>query len=576
MCVSFVAFAESAVDDPAADENSESEALRALEVEAMQPSSLVSGPFRVEILAPHQGTFVGVLRELGRVPELHHAAVSVPAGSRLLEIESVRERFDATQMFGLTLHDDPSVRSYLDFFDGRGKPTLARWMARMGRFEPLIRQTLREEGLPEDLIYVAMIESGFSPRAVSSASAVGVWQFIATTGSEMGLAITPYIDERRDPVKATRAACKYFKLLYDRFGSWPLAMAAYNGGPGLMRKNVRRHNSNDYWFIQRQGGMYDETRRYVPKVVAAGLVAKNADVFGLGAVEKVDPFDFDSVEVPRSTMLRVFAKAADTDVATLRALNPALRRAQTPPGDGLYSLRIPRGSTQVFVENYDALKDGENEHEIYTLKFGQSLRDLSIELNVAPRVLRAANGLESGARVAYGTELVVPVEALGKWRKSKSSSKKTIVVPKESPHAEGTRVFYRVQHGDTLDVVARGLGVKPGDLLLWNFLDPRARLQPGMILQAYVPSDLDRSNVFAMAEADVNAVVEGSPEHKRMTRKKKKPRRFYHRVKSGESLWLIARKYRVTVDKLKRWNRKIRRNNTLQPGQRILVYPGRR
>lgn len=559
------------------EEYEEVQELKELEDATMSANTLGAAGWHPTILAPYSGALASLRRDSGLVAELYHGHKDVPVGAELLTIPAVRERFKSTTMFDLVEYNQPSVRAYLDFFDGRGKPVLAKWIERMGRFEPLIRKTLEEEGLPQDLIYVAMIESGFSPRAVSPASAVGVWQFIPTTGSEMGLAITRYVDERRDPVKATRAACKYFKLLYNKFGSWPLSMAAYNGGPGLVGNSVEKHNSNSYWFIQRQRGLYDETRRYVPKVLAAGLVTKNADVFGLEGIQKVEPFEFDIVEVPRRTLLRVFASAAGTDVSTLRDLNPELLRAQTPPGDGLYELRIPKGSTKKFVAKYDEIDADEAAHETHRLKFGQTLRDLAHELDVAPRVLRAANGFDSRERVSYGAPVLVPKEAKGKWRRRKKKDRRTFVVPKKNPNVKsGKRYFYRVNEGDTLDVVARGLGVKPGDLLLWNYLDPRAKLQDGMVLQVYAPEDLDRSTVALVTEGEVKAVVAGSTAHKRMKRKKRQPKRFYHRVKSGESLWLIARKYRTTVKKLKRWNRKVRRSNTLQPGQKIVVYPGRR
>ncbi len=542
------------------------EALKKLEASEIAPTKAISKDgWRPHLLAPQ----AGVLANLRQEYRLEKA--KGPVGAAMLAEPSIRELFDKTVVLGLQEHKQPGVRAYLDFFDGRGKPILASWIRRMGKYEPLIRAKLREEGLPEDLIYVAMIESGFSPRATSPAAAVGVWQFIPTTGSEMGLTINPYVDERRDPIKATQAACDYLKFLYERFGSWPLALAAYNGGPGLVGKTIKRYNSNDYWFISRHGGMYDETRRYVPKVLAAGLVTKNANALGF-STDKVKPFEYEEVEVPASTGLTVFAKAAGTTVKELRELNPELLRAQTPPGSP-YKLRIPKGSLEKFVKAYDDFKPGN--HTTYVTKFGETLEDVAIRHQIPPRVLRVANGLKSKERVAYGTPLVIPEDKRGTWKRKKSSGKTSMVVPKALPSVEGkTRRFYHVEDGDSLAALARAVGIKPSDILMWNYLDGNAKLQRGMVLQLYVDSEGD--NIELLPPDAVSVVVAGSAEHKKMlTKTKKKSRRYYHRVKSGESLWIIARKYRVTVEDLRRWNRAVRKKNMLQPGQKIVVYPGK-
>jgi membrane-bound lytic murein transglycosylase D len=553
------------------------ESLNTLEANSLRPVVFgVDGGWPGSLLAPFSGTWTAVIQDAGKVPELQQGRV--PIGSELLSIPSVRKRFETTSMLGLRVHDQPSVRAYLDFFDGRGKPTLAKWISRMGRFEPLIRETLRAEGLPEDLIFVAMIESGFSPRATSPASAVGVWQFIPTTGSEMGLDINRYVDERRDPVKATKAAAAYLKRLYKRFGSWPLALASYNGGPGLMSKNIRRFNSNDFWHIQRHGGLYDESRRYVPKIIAAGLVTKNADVFGLASVEKVAAFDFDLVEVPGNTRLNVFADAAGCSLDDIRELNPELLVPQTPPNSKIYELRIPSGTTAKFVESYDGIvrRDGA-EHDLHTLRFGETLSDVAAIYEIPPRVLLVVNGLKARERVPYGTPLVVPKQGRGSYKDSENGIT-TLVVPASMTAVEGrVRRLYRVNSGDTLDALARASEVKPSDIVLWNFLDSRAILQTGMILQIFVPPPVDETRVSLIDPDKVKVVVAGTPEAAKVQRKKTSSgRRFYHKVRSGESLWTIARKYRVTVEDVKKWNRSIRRNNTLQPGQKLVVYPGKR
>ncbi len=566
-------FADEAAEEA---EAREAEAFRTLEAESFGPTVLGSvGSFDPDLLASGVGVLARVQRDAGKVPALASGA-SVPRGAELLSVPEVRERFERTQMFGLTVHDEPSVRAYLDFFDGRGKPILARWLARMGRYQPLIQQVLEEEGLPQDLIYVAMIESGFSPRATSPKAAAGIWQFIPKTGREMGLRIDRWVDERRDPVKSTRAAAGYLKWLRGYFGSWPLALAAYNGGPGLMKNEVGRHNSNNYWRIQRNRGMYDETRRYVPKIIAAGLVSKNADVFGLDHVAPVDAESYTTVHVPGGTRLSVVAKACKVDFDDIRYLNPALVRKQTPPGEDDYPIRIPKDRLDEFVAKFDGyVRDEAGEHVRHTVAFGESLYDVGAKYEVSPRVLRVANGFERRERVSYGDEILVPKSAMGRW-KAKSSSKRRVVIPNARLVIPGKKAFwYEVERGDTLDIVARGLGVNPADVVIWNDLDPTAKLQPSMTLRVFLPEAQGAEHVALLDGSEVEAVEPGSAAHKRIVRKKrnkKKQQRYkYHRVKSGESLWLIAQRNKVSVDDLKKWNKSVRRSNTLQPGQKLIV-----
>ncbi len=531
-----------------------------------------------EILAPFRGTLSELHEDLGYVAQLHQLAAMPPTGSKLLDVPAVKKRFQSTKVLGLVRHNQPAVRAYLDFFDGHGKPILARWLERMGRFAPLILKTLHQEGLPHDLVYVAMIESGFSPWARSPAGAVGLWQFIRSTARGLGLRVDAYVDERRDPVKATRAAAKYLTYLHDQFGSWPLALAAYNGGPGLVAKTIREYNSNDYWFICRQKGMYDETRRYVAKVIAAGLVAKNADIFGLDVVEEKSKFDFDVVEVPPRTRLSLIAEAIGSDVDSLEKLNPELVRDYTPPGKKKYRLRIPAGTTKKFVAKFDKVRAEEGaEHTTYRVRFGETVRMIGERLHVPPRVIRAANGLDQGELPRFDSELVIPKKALGTWRPSKKRhSKKVILLPsKKFKNPTKKRYFYRVNEGDTLKALGRGLGVNPADIVLWNNLDANAHLKEGLYLQIFLPRSRKVDSVALSAASQVKPIVIGSNEYKAWLRKRSRGSgrgRFWHRVRSGESLWLIAHRYKTTVRKLKRWNRRLRHHTLLHPGQKILIY----
>jgi membrane-bound lytic murein transglycosylase D len=246
---------------------------------------------------------------------------------------------------GLPLHLNARVEHWIDEFQTTRRDEFQGILDRRGIFEPLIRRKLRERGMPEDLIYLAMMESGYLPRAVSQVSAVGLWQFMGPTAEQFGLRVDEYIDERRDPVRATDAALAYLQWLHDRFGSWYLTAAAYNAGPGRLEHilNVhaegRRGEEDLYWEVLRH--LPRETREYVPRIVAATIVGSDAEAFGFAA-SIAEAYEYDIVFVPGETRLTTVAESLDVDARVIRDLNPHVMRGLTPP-DELYGVRVPRG-----------------------------------------------------------------------------------------------------------------------------------------------------------------------------------------------------------------------------------------
>ena len=243
------------------------------------------------------------------------------------------------------------VTRWMERFVGDQRPTFERFMSREGLYGDMIRNKLRSRGMPEDLLYLAMIESGFQPLARSSANAIGVWQFMGPTARDYGLRIDEYVDERRDPVRATDAALDYLEVLHRRFGSWHLAAAGYNAGPNRVARVLRQHADSRtgdeelYWEIIEH--LPRETREYVPRLIAATLLAKRADEYGFSR-ETAEPWAFDRVWVPGGTSLARVAGSMDVPVALLRDLNPHLIRGTTPPG-GSYELRVPKGESATVV-----------------------------------------------------------------------------------------------------------------------------------------------------------------------------------------------------------------------------------
>ena len=258
-------------------------------------------------------------------------------------LEAVIAEYEASPT--LPLHLNSQVARWIDEFRTTRRDEFQSLLHRSGVFEPLIRRKLRDRGMPEELLYLAMMESGLSPRAVSRVSAVGLWQFMGPTAEQFGLRVDDYVDERRDPVRATDAALGYLQWLHDRFGSWYLAAAAYNAGPGRLERILnlhadgRRGDEDLYWEVLRH--LPRETREYVPRIVAATIVASEAEAFGFDR-STAEAYEYEMVFVPGETRLATVAESLDVDARVVRDLNPHLIRGMTPP-DELYGVRVPRG-----------------------------------------------------------------------------------------------------------------------------------------------------------------------------------------------------------------------------------------
>lgn len=260
---------------------------------------------------------------------------------------------DSVRTFGaeLPLHVNERVEKWMERFQTTGRPEFARILEHSGIYDDLIRGKLRERDMPEELVYLAMMESGLSPWAVSQVSAVGMWQFMSPTAIEYGLRVDDHVDERRDPVRATDAAIDYLEWLHGRFGSWYLAAAGYNAGPSRVERILRLHadgrtgDEDLYWEVLDH--LPEETREYVPRILAATILGQDADNFGFAA-SRAEPYLFDRVFVPGGTHLSRIASVLDLHPNVLRDLNPHLTRQITPPGE-IYGVRVPVGRSPQVV-----------------------------------------------------------------------------------------------------------------------------------------------------------------------------------------------------------------------------------
>jgi membrane-bound lytic murein transglycosylase D len=283
-----------------------------------------------------------------------------------------------------------------------------RALARSGKYRSMMAGILRNEGLPEKLVYLALIESGFSTHAYSRAHALGPWQFMRGTALQYGLTINSWLDERRDPVLSTRAAAAYLKDLHEKFGEWFLAAAAYNAGEGRVGTALQRSKTNDFWLLRQQRKHLNiETRDYVPKFVAAALIGREPERYGFEEISYEAPLEYDEVTVQAPLRLETVARLANTELDIIKELNPALLRNFTPPTAGGFTLRLPVGSQADFLAAYEQLTGAEKiKLSLHTVKKGELLARIAKKYNVTAKQLVKENGLKSW-RLRPGQELII-------------------------------------------------------------------------------------------------------------------------------------------------------------------------
>jgi membrane-bound lytic murein transglycosylase D len=362
----------------------------------------------------------------------------------------------------LTVND--FVLSFLNFFQTpRGRAIVETGLRRSGRYREMISRVLQEEGLPQDLIYLAQAESAFQPLALSRAGARGIWQFVGYRGMEYGLRHTWWVDERQDPEKATRAAAQHLRDLYSMFGDWYLAMAAYNCGPGNVQRGIERTGFADFWELYKRNVLPRETKNYVPIILALTLIAKDAQHYGI-EVDPEQPVPTDIVKPGRAVDLRLVAETIDVDVATLRALNPSLLRLTTPD-DRSFELHLPVGTAERFSAEIAAIPpDKWVSWRRHRIEAGETLTSIAKKYHVTPAAIAQANSLERGASLDVGEKLIIPAAP-----------------PADS---KSRLVRYRVRKGDTLGVIAERFSVPAENLRKWNNMKTN-HVSRGMVLRIY-------------------------------------------------------------------------------------------
>ncbi len=581
------------------EESTELEEMRALEGATLDPGARPNA----EVLQS--------LRRLGLANPLRQRMLDALEEPTFREDEELGElplitdlsNFDVSRLqsrYDIPVEMQPLVAQYIQFFQGPGRKWFRKWVSRSTRYMPVMQPILEAQGLPRDTVYLAMIESGFSPSAYSWAHAAGPWQFIASTGRQYGLRQDFWVDERKDPIKATYAAARYLKDLHNELGHWYLAWAGYNTGSTRVRRLMERLGTDDFWLISSaEKGLAMETKHYVPKLIAAALIAKHPAAFGFTEEEFVyeQPLVYEEVKLTDATDLDVIARAAGVSVADIQDLNPELRRWCTPPASSKnpYVLRLPQGSAQRFAENFSRISAKDRlTFRVHKVKRGDTLSQIALNYGTAPEAILHMNQIKSLRTLRVNTELVIPVPA-GRGSGSKDAGgdsalarkvaqarRSGVTVPRpedevpagtpRGPVATGPiktetingrkRITYGVQSGDSLWAIAQRFQVNVEDIRKWNSLSARTSrraLKVGSVLYIW-PDNAPKQvveragTVIAQRAPASNAGRPGS----------------VHSLAAGETLWSIAQRYGISVEDIKRWNN-IKDTTRLPTGMQLTV-----
>jgi len=477
--------------------------------------------------------------------------------------------------------DNAQVRKWIDYFCGRGRKTFENWVRRSGQYRLLTLKILKEEGMPLEIVNLALIESGFNPNAYSKAHAVGMWQFIRSTARLYGMRVDWWADERRDPVRSTRAASRYLRDLYTNFGDWELVIAAYNTGPRGVERAMKRARSDSFWELR----LPRETRDHVPKFMAACIIMNSPGGYGFD-FEYDDPVEFEEIRVAPKTSLAVIAECAGVEDKTVSQMNPHLIRECAPDGSEHYGVRIPRGTLEICQANLAEIPEQDRVAKSYaspymkhTVRRGESLSVIARKYGTSVSTIAQANGIKNYHRIRAGDVLTIPYGD-------------GVVLP-QNP---GVHV---VRRGETLTSVAHRYGLKVNDIAVWNELRSRDLIYPGQKLIVSLDETVKPPPQVAEGETFVHVVSRGEtisaiahrygascegvlhangltsrdmiyPGQKIKIPGNGAPRASVHTVKSGDTVSGIAAKYGVQTSEVLAAN-SMSEDDRIYPGQQLRV-----
>jgi len=466
------------------------------------------------------------------------------------EEEEERKLIESTNVeysFPVVVND--KVLAFVKSYTTKLKPGIKASLERSGMYIDRFKQIFREEGVPEDLAYLPIIESGFKIHALSRAKAKGLWQFIRSTARLEGLKVDWWVDERCEPDKSARAAAKHLKKLYEHFGDWYLALAAYNAGQGKIDRAIKKAKTKDFWKIAgKRRLLRTETKNYVPAFIAALIIAKNPQKYGFTELNFKKPLEYDSVEIDSCTDLRVVAKLCGTSVGEIRKLNPHLRRLATPVKVKNFKLNIPKGKKDNFLAKFNKLPPSKRViFRYHRIKKGETLSQIARKYSTSVSAICRANKIRNKRLIRAGKTIVIPVG----WRNAYyvPQSGDYTLKQKSSYYRRGKKIVYRVRRGDSLFKIARKFGTNVKSIKKWNNLKTKL-LKPGQKLIVYY------------------GIKAGKNQKIKSVKKGRIPKGYY-RVKRGDTIYSISRKFGLSVAELKKINRI--RSNLIKPGDLLKV-----
>uniref|UniRef100_UPI004057AC5E LysM peptidoglycan-binding domain-containing protein n=1 Tax=Candidatus Electronema sp. TaxID=2698783 RepID=UPI004057AC5E len=496
------------------------------------------------------------------------------------------------------------VQFYLDLYQGKQRKNFSRWMERSSQYMPFITAELEKAGLPAELAYLAMIESGFDPVAYSPSHASGLWQFIPSTGRNFGLRVDSWADERRDPEKSTKAAAAYLKVLYKQFGDWHLAIAAYNAGEGAVARGLKRYGAKNFWELAGHDYLRLETKRYVPQMIAAVLITRNPAQYGFRQINYKNSFQHELVKVPAGTSLKTVAASGSMSVEPLRKLNQALLKDQIPAdAKGGWLLKVPAGRSALVAANLPkaqavavaAARPAESSASDYLshkVAKNETLSQISKQYDVSLTALLKVNSLRS-AELKAGQSLRIPVAV----------QQPTLLAAAAAPQPElpaAAKVTHKLGKGETLSDLGKKYSVSVAEIMKWNKIAHAGKVKAGQSLTIQRP-EAAQTVVAAAAPAAADGAVEltassmkrkpgadlalaaAAPKEKpsglvvlsgsgKRKAEAAEPPVSYYKVRNGDSLWSISKKLEVSAGDIKNWNRL--NSHQLQPGTTLVIRNG--